>query len=109
MNYLVIFAAVIGFLYILRKLLRLYFSGGKCNQKYLDGKGVDVEDKFIVITGATSGIGYETAKHLVKLGANVVSGCRNLKSGDEMKKKMMKEIGENKKKRTNSILLFRFS
>mmetsp|Transcript_5791 Transcript_5791/g.9526 ORF Transcript_5791/g.9526 Transcript_5791/m.9526 type:complete len:340 (+) Transcript_5791:47-1066(+) len=33
--------------------------------------------KIILITGGNSGLGYESAKHLAKLGAHVVLACRN--------------------------------
>lgn len=36
-----------------------------------------MQDKIVVITGANSGIGYETAKALAAKGAHVVMACRN--------------------------------
>ena len=38
--------------------------------------------KVVVITGATSGIGQETAVELAKHGAKIVIGCRNLEKGE---------------------------
>ncbi len=36
----------------------------------------------MVITGATSGIGFQTAVEIAKQGAQVIIGCRNLEKGE---------------------------
>ena len=41
-----------------------------------------LQGKVVVITGATSGIGQETAIELAKHGAKIVIGCRNLEKGE---------------------------
>jgi NAD(P)-dependent dehydrogenase (short-subunit alcohol dehydrogenase family) len=41
-----------------------------------------MQDKVIVITGANSGIGYETAKALAEQGAQVVMACRDAPRGE---------------------------
>ncbi|KAJ5690024.1 hypothetical protein N7462_004416 [Penicillium macrosclerotiorum] len=38
---------------------------------------VDLTGKWVIITGANSGIGFEAAKTFAKMGANLVLGCRN--------------------------------
>lgn len=42
--------------------------------------------KTVIITGASSGLGKETAKHIVRLGASkVILGCRNTSKGNTAK------------------------
>ena len=61
---------------------KTYFQGSRCHStKSLKGKTV-------VITGANTGIGKETAVDLATRGARVVIGCRNLEKG----KAALKEI-----------------
>ena len=61
-----------------------YFQGPRCtSNKSLEGKTV-------VITGANTGIGKETAVDLAKRGARVIIGCRNVEKG----KQALKEIQE---------------
>lgn len=50
-----------------------------------------VENKVIIITGASSGIGAETAKVLAKNGAKVVLSARR----EDRLKKLAEEIGPN--------------
>lgn len=50
-----------------------------------------VENKVIIITGASSGIGAETAKVLAKNGAKVVLSARR----EDRLKKLAEEIGAN--------------
>ena len=52
----------------------------------------NVENKVIIITGASSGIGEETAKVLAKNGAKVVLSARR----EDRLKALAEEIGENR-------------
>jgi len=61
-----------------------WFSGGKCTAAgRLDGR-------VVVVTGGNTGIGKETVRELVKRGARVITGCRDV----EKAKKAVEEIKE---------------
>lgn len=49
-----------------------------------------LKGKLFIITGANTGLGYETAKHLVNRGAIVIMACRN----EEKCKEAIKKIRE---------------
>ena len=51
-----------------------------------------IQDKVVVITGASSGIGYSTAKALAKKGAKIVAGARRLDRLETLQKEIT-EIG----------------
>ncbi|XP_063956803.1 retinol dehydrogenase 12-like [Lytechinus pictus] len=57
---------------------------------------VDLADKTIVVTGANTGIGYETAKSLAQVGAKVILACRSEPKAQEAIDQMKKEHAEEK-------------
>ncbi|KAJ4966427.1 hypothetical protein NE237_018276 [Protea cynaroides] len=54
-------------------------------------EGIDATGLTAIVTGATSGIGKETARVLALRGANVIIPSRNLESGLKMKEALLKE------------------
>ena len=58
-------------------LVRRYFNGGVCYSKEL------LDGKTVIITGANTGIGKQTAIDLAKRNARVIIGCRNVERGKQ--------------------------
>lgn len=53
------------------------------NKKWTSENIADQTGKIAIVTGANSGIGYETAKALAKKKALVIMACRNIDKGYE--------------------------
>lgn len=49
-----------------------------------------MEGKIVIITGANSGIGKETAKDLAGRGARIIMACRNLETANAVKGKFIR-------------------
>lgn len=50
-----------------------------------------LDDKIVIITGANSGLGYETALDLAKRGALVILACRDLNKAEASRKLIIKK------------------
>ncbi|XP_077982271.1 WW domain-containing oxidoreductase-like [Glandiceps talaboti] len=59
-------------------------------------QGRDLSRQYVIITGANSGIGFETARNLAIHGAHVVMACRNLKKANAAAKTILEERPEAK-------------
>jgi len=53
----------------------------------------EVKDKLVLITGANSGIGKETARGLAAMGATIIMACRNLAKAAPVRDAIIEETG----------------
>ncbi|EDW54650.1 GM18707 [Drosophila sechellia] len=81
-------AAIVATLMSIRFYLRI--TAGRC---FTETK---MEGKTVIITGANSGIGKETAKDLAGRGARIIMACRNLETANAVKDEIVKETKNNK-------------
>ena len=82
------FILIIFIIIIILYLLRLFFKGAQCKIKH------SLKGKIIIVTGASAGIGKESALDLVRHGAQVILACRN----EQRTKEAMKSLNEEEKK-----------
>ena len=51
-----------------------------------------LENKLFIVTGANSGLGFDTSLYLAYKGASVILACRNLERAEKAKDKILKEV-----------------
>ena len=54
----------------------------------MNDKLIDMKNKNIIITGANSGIGKETAIALAKMGSTIIMFCRNKERGEKAREEI---------------------
>nr|XP_051204869.1 short-chain dehydrogenase TIC 32 B, chloroplastic-like [Lolium perenne] len=68
------------------------FGSRTTAEEVTDGAG-DLSHITAIVTGATSGIGAETARVLAKRGARLVLPARNLKAAEDARARLLAELG----------------
>ncbi|XP_036062070.1 retinol dehydrogenase 12 [Onychomys torridus] len=66
----------LSILYLTAPSIRKFFAGGVCTTT------VQIPGKVVVVTGANTGIGKETARELARRGARVYIACRDVLKGE---------------------------
>lgn len=87
----IVVCAIILFLVALLGICKLYIVLRKrpvASPEKMNGK-------IVIVTGANSGIGKETAKELARRGAKVIMACRNLDVADQVRGKKSKKSSLN--------------
>ncbi|XP_051703271.2 WW domain-containing oxidoreductase isoform X2 [Oryctolagus cuniculus] len=90
---------------------RQRYDGSTTAMEILQGR--DFTGKVVVVTGANSGIGFETAKSFALHGAHVILACRNMARASEAVSRILEEWAELQTERVRERevfhLLFHFS
>ncbi|KAG5668690.1 hypothetical protein PVAND_016619 [Polypedilum vanderplanki] len=77
-------AGIAAGLYLIRK--QREYSWGWVHKQH------DLRGKIFIVTGANTGLGFETTRGLVKRGATVILACRNLRKANEAIEKIKAEF-----------------
>ena len=83
------FAVLIVIIAIFAVYARRWLDGCTCSEV------ADLTGKVAIVTGATEGIGVETAKALYRMGATVIIPCRNSSKGEQISNLIRNEIVSN--------------
>ena len=62
------------------------------NQNWTTDNIPDLNGKVIIVTGANSGIGFETAKEFARKGAHTILACRSLEKGHDAAQRIQAEV-----------------
>nr|XP_061799638.1 dehydrogenase/reductase SDR family member on chromosome X-like [Nerophis lumbriciformis] len=90
------------FWFRLEEAVKLYLLGFKVLVVQLFSKRFKLpamprqDGKVVIVTGGGKGIGYEVVRHMAKLGAHVIIGCRDERQGVEAIRKIQEEYNEAK-------------
>ena len=80
---------VILVLWMIRRWAQVWAAGGVCQSK------AKLDEKMVIITGANTGIGKETAIDLAKRNARVILACRSQEKGKKAEVDVRRESGNN--------------
>src|SRR5512137_930365 len=62
------------------------------NQNWTTDNIPNLSGKVIIVTGANSGIGFETAKELARKGAQTILACRSVEKGNGAAQRIRAEV-----------------